>query len=294
MTTGRPLAKKVVRALRRAAREKVVDLGVFAAGRDHAEDLQRTVASREALARLHPAHAAYTYAQNQLSVIVEQLTTLDEMSRFVKIISQAEDEYLPSGPPMSPLTASFFTCWASFDVALGLAKETLGTTAIAVGTAFGMHGELLRLFRLLQHSRMGIYAHEGTEGDAVVLRELVNDTVCRAIDPSGYGGTKGELWYVRVLPPPLSGSEHVVFTTPYVLLEPGEREWEAYLRRTLPAGDPSRRIARYEQHMKYGPVQDYWTEFVFEAYVNHRPEAVFLAGLPDVAESRPHSRVGGR
>lgn len=27
----------------------------------------------------------------------------------------AEEHYLPSGPPMSPLTPSFFTCWAFFD-----------------------------------------------------------------------------------------------------------------------------------------------------------------------------------
>jgi hypothetical protein len=36
------------------------------------------------------------------------------------------------------------------------------------------------------------------------------------------------IWYARVLPPPLAGlEEHVVFTTPYVLVEPGEREWLA-------------------------------------------------------------------
>jgi hypothetical protein len=29
----------------------------------------------------------------------------------------------------------------------------------------------------------------------------------------------------------------------------------------------------------------------FEAYVNHRSDVIFLAGLPDVAESRPHSTV---
>lgn len=294
LTTDRPIAKKVVRALKRASRDKVIDLEAFAAGRDHTEELQQTVATREALARLHPAHAIYTYAQNQLSVMAEQLTSLDEMSRFARIISEADDEYLPNGPPVSPLTRSFFTCWASFDVSLGLAKETLATTAIAVGTALGMHGELLRLFRLLQQSRMGIYAHEGMEGEAVVLRELVTDAVCRTINPSGYRGTQGELWYVRVLPPPSPGNEHLVFTTPYILLAPDEREWQAYFLRALPDAGPSRRIASYEQHMKYGPARNYWTEFVFEAYVNHCPEAIFLSGLPDVAESRPHSRVHGR
>jgi hypothetical protein len=117
----------------------------------------------------------------------------------------------------------------------------------------------------------------------------VTGAVCRAIDPTGYRGTRGELWYVRVLPPPWPGGEHVVFTTPYILLQPAEREWQAYFRRAVPEGN-----TQYERHMKYGPARDYWTEFVFEAYVNHRSEAIFLTGLPDVAESRPHSRVHGR
>ena len=43
--------------------------------------------------------------------------------------------------------------------------------------------------------------------------------------------------------------------------------------------------------MKYGLSSAYWNEYIFEAYANHRPDAVFLAGLPDVEESRPHSRA---
>ncbi len=287
----RPIAKKLIRKMKKMTRGKVINLEEVMVGRANAEDLQKTVASRDELADLHPAHAAYVYAQNQVSVMSEQLTALDDMARFVRIISKAEDEYMPCGPPMSPLTSSFFTCWAFFDVCVGLARETIGTTSMAVGAAFGMHDELLRLMALMQQSRMGIYVHEGAEGDAIVLRELVTDEVCRAIVPSGYRGQRGELWYVRVLPPPLPGSEHVVFTTPCLLLRPGQREWQAYFDRTLPDAPLEERIARHEHHMKYGPVRDYWTEFVFEAYVNHRTDVIFLAGLPDVAESRPHSRV---
>ncbi len=66
-----------------------------------------------------------------------------------------------------------------------------------------------------------------------------------------------------------------------------KREWQAYFGRTLPDASLEERITRYEHHTKYGPTRDYWTEFVFEAYVNHRTEVIFLAGLPDVAESRP-------
>ena len=46
--------------------------------------------------------------------------------------------------------------------------------------------------------------------------------------------------------------------------------------------------------MKFGPGRDYWSEFVLEAYVNYRSDVIFLRGLPDVPESRPHSSVNSR
>ena len=139
---GRPIAQKLIRQMKKKAHGKVIDLEEVMAGRAYAEELQKTVANRDELAGLHPAHAAYACALDQVSVMSEQLTALNEMARFVKIISAAEDEYMPSGPPMSPLTNSFFTCWAFFDVCVGLAEETICTTAMAVGAAFGMHNEL--------------------------------------------------------------------------------------------------------------------------------------------------------
>ena len=292
---GHPIADKLVREMKKHVHGRIIDFKSIVVGRDHAEELQKTVATQKELANLHPAHAIYVYAQNQVSVMSEQLTALKEMEQFARLISKAEDEYLPSGPPMSPLTASFFTCWAFFDAWVGQAEETIGTTIMVVGAAFGMHDELVRVIGLMQESRMGVYIHEGAEKNAVVLRELVTDKVCRATVASGYHGRKGELWYVRVFSPPLPGlTEHVVFTTPYLLLHPGEREWQAYFSRTLPDAPLHDRIAKYERHMKFGPTRDYWTEFVFEAYVNHRTDVIFLAGLPDVPESRPHSRVNSR
>jgi hypothetical protein len=291
---GRPIADKLVKKMDGYVRGQVIDLNAVMAGKANAEALQETVATRDELAGLEPAHAIYVYAQNQLSVMCEQLTALDEMGRFVKLIGKAEDEYMPSGPPMSPLTTSFFTFWALFDACVGLAEETLATTCMAVGASFGMHEELLRVFGLLQESRMGVYADEGEDKDTILLRELVTDTVCRAVLPSGTRGRKGELWYVRVLPPPLPEiAEHVILTTPYLLLEPSEREWDAYFRRTLPDAPLQDRIARYEHHMKFGPTRNFWSEFVFEAYVSHRTDVIYLKGVPDVPESRPHSRANG-
>ena len=125
-----------------------------------------------------------------------------------------------------------------------------------------------------------------------VLEDLVTGAVYRAIVPAGYKGQKNENWYIRLLPPPFpGGQERVVFTTPYVVVHPDLDEWLAYFRRALPAtGD----IADYEGHMKYGPTREYWNDYVFEAYVNHQADAIYVAGLPDVPESRPHSEMSER
>ena len=73
---------------------------------------------------------------------------------------------------------------------------------MAVGAAFGVHEELVRVIGLMQESRMGIYVHQGTDGDAVVLRELVTDAVCRVIVPSGYRGSIGRVAKSRSRRPP--------------------------------------------------------------------------------------------
>jgi hypothetical protein len=290
--SGRPIAKRIVAKMKLHWQRKVVNIKNVIAGYTMAEELQKTVVSQKELEGFHPAHAAYVYAQNQVSVMSEQLTALKEMAPFVDIISKAEDLYAPSAPPMSPLTTSYFTCWAFFDACAGPANETIGTVVLDVGAKFGMHPELLRLMRLIQDSRMGFYIHRGREGDASVLEDLVTAAVYRAIVPAGYKGQKNENWYVRLLPPPFpGGKEHVAFTTPYIVVHPDFGEWLAYFRRTFPA---TAGFADYEGHMKYGPTREYWNDFVFEAYVNHETDAIYLAGLPDIPESRPHSEVSER
>ncbi len=290
--SGRPIAKKIVAKMKLHWQRKIVNIKNVVAGHAIAEELQKTVVSQKELEGFHPAHAAYVYAQNQVSVMSEQLTALKEMAPFVDIISKAEDLYAPSAPPMSPLTTSYFTCWAFFDACAGPANETIGTTILEVGAAFGTHAELLRVMRLMQDSRMGFYIHRGREGDVSILEELVTAAVYRAIVPAGYKGQKNENWYVRLLPPPFpEAKEHVVFTTPYIVVHPDFRDWLAYFLRTFPA---TAGFDNYERHMKYGPTREYWNDYVFEAYINHQTDAIYLAGLPDIPESRPHSEVSER
>src|SRR6266702_1718269 len=55
---------------------------------------------------MDPVHAAYVIVHHIASVFAENVSQLSEMRTFTKDVGKAEDQYLPSGPPMSPLTRS--------------------------------------------------------------------------------------------------------------------------------------------------------------------------------------------
>ena len=69
-------------------------------------DIMDTVVKDEDLAQLDPMHAIYIWLQNIISVFAEQVSELKELSEFFDILEKAEDDYMPQGPPMSPLTQS--------------------------------------------------------------------------------------------------------------------------------------------------------------------------------------------
>jgi hypothetical protein len=41
--------------------------------------------------------------------------------------------------------------------------------------------------------------------------------------------------------------------------------------------------------MKIGSNPNYWNEFVFTAYHHHQPNAIFLAGIPDLKDTLPNA-----
>ena len=283
----RPIAKKVVGAMRRETTKQVISLSAFREGVALADSLQESVVSPESLSEFHPAHAYYVATQNQASVWTDMLAGMPECARLSRLVGESEEEYMPDGPPMSPLTTSFWTCWAFFDACVGLGRETFGTTILAVGKAAAMPSGLLNAISIMQASRMGVFVHAGESGEYVLLRELVTDRVFRSIPTSGYGGERGELWSVRLLPPPSDAFDaHVVFTTPYIL-QNSEETWLKYFDRSLP--ESTKNSTAYERHLKWGPSRRYWNEFVLEAYAGHQHDAIFLSGVPDIPESLPHS-----
>lgn len=286
-----PIARKVVAELRKHKRQKVVDIHQWREAQQAVEEMLEGASPPPGAEELPPAFAVYSFVQNFAMGLVEILQELPQLRRFVERIENAEDEYMPSGPPMSPLTKSFFWHGMLWDLTVGLQRETLGTILLAMARAFEMDAMFLSILEKLSASRLGLHLHEGASEEGILLRELVTHDRTSCICPAGYDGSPGELWLARVAPPPAPLLPSVVITTPYVIRAPGVAAWEEYLERTLPGIAARDRLEAYRLLMKHGLQPSTWSEYVLEAYVNHLPEAIFLTGLPDVAESRPHSRV---
>ena len=231
-TTADKIAGKIASQLR----SNVIDLSGHRAVRQVFEEAQLDA---DRLKRLisdgrDPCHAVYIFAQNFASVLGEQLSEMKEARQFVKIVSNAEDEYQPGGPPFSPLTVSYFTMWALFDVLFGQSHETIGTCILRIGQLIEMPPWLLDVIGLMQRSTMGVHVHCGCEGHLVRLRALGSQETRLCHVPSGYAGHPGELWFIRQLPPANALFDyHIVFNTPYILVNVTERMFEDYLAREI-------------------------------------------------------------
>jgi len=240
---------------------------------------------------LDPIHAAYAYIQQISSQFAEGASQLPELKEYAKLAGKAEDEYMPMGPPMSPLTVSYFTCWALYDLQFGRDGETIGKCEIDANDIFWLNADQLDALKKLSESRMGIYEHVGSMSGLVQLRELITGDDFHCLSASGYKGKPGELWYVRRLPPlmPEMASYHVIFTTPYVLIEATKDDWTQFLKRTMPKIEGGDERQRLHLLLKYGLNTNYWNEFVFKAYHHHQHDAIFLAGIPDLQATLPHA-----
>lgn len=240
---------------------------------------------------LDPIHAAYAYIQQISSHFAEGVSQLPVMKAYHKLAGDAEEEYIPMGPPISPLTVSYFTCWAFYDLRFGKDGDTIGKCQVDANDIFLMNPDQLDALKKLSESRMGIYEHVGSTKGFVKLRELITGDEFPCLCTSGYQGRRGELWYVRRLPPlmPERATFHVLFTTPYILIESTKDDWTQFLKRTLLKIEGGNDKERLHGLLKFGLSANYWNEFVFTAYHHHQGDAIFLAGIPDLKATLPHA-----
>lgn len=249
-----------------------------------------SIESRDALVEsgLSADYAEYAYAQNVLSVLLDGLLAAPALAKHAKVLETAQETYLPGFPPMSPNTQSFFNSWAYFDLAVGIDKETLVDCVLDLHNLVPMPEDLADLWRKLSESRLGLYECRGKTNHHIVLCELNNDKTHHVHSSTGFYGETGDVWLVRLVPSRYDKTiDTVTFTTPYILSS-GVVQWKEFLNSG--AWRDTRKLPSYENLMKYGLSHHYWNEFVFQAYEGLSPDrkAIYLSGLPDIGQTRPH------
>jgi hypothetical protein len=110
----------------------VRDLASWRKGFEEMQRVSREAIPPDELVVRSPVFAAYTYVTNWALGLVEVIQGMPELHEFVDRIQQAEEEYMPSGPPMSPLTKSYFWSWVLWDMTVGVMRETLGSILLAI------------------------------------------------------------------------------------------------------------------------------------------------------------------
>ncbi|MDD9301302.1 MAG: hypothetical protein HUK40_02740 [Desulfobacter sp.] len=295
-----PISKKVIAGLKKAKNKKIINFQELKEAKTRADNLEKTIISEEELSKHDPLHAVYIYAQNKVSVFVEQLSDLSAVSKLKTILDRANETYMPSFPPQSPVTQSYFTCWGFFDLFVGIKNESFGTIVLDILRMIKADPGLISIIECMQHSRMGVFIHKGHLDRYVILEELITGEEYTVVVSSGYQGKEGEIWYARIMHEPFAELNYgysVVFTTPYILIDldgkigsSAKREdWEAFFDRNLKVSPGKDRVKAYESFMKNGKNKYYWNEYIIEGYANYQSDMIFLAGFPDIPLSMPLS-----
>jgi hypothetical protein len=79
-----PISRNVLSSARQLLGRNVIDLADWRDAKWRAEDFDKTIISQEELSTYDPVHGIYIYGQNQLSMLIEQLTELPMLDPLTK------------------------------------------------------------------------------------------------------------------------------------------------------------------------------------------------------------------
>ena len=117
-----------------------------------------------------------------------------ELRTVFAAMKASEDEYMPSFPPMSPLSDTYFQFWGYYDLRIPKTAETIGTCEYDSADLLKYDETHKRTLKNLIESRMGIYEHLGFESGRIRLRDLCDGKEYSCVCSSGYNGKSGEIW----------------------------------------------------------------------------------------------------
>lgn len=288
------IAAKLAKRLKKNSSKKMMASSEYIGFKDRFENIYNSLPERSKLIREDDdiQHAVYSSAQNLLSLSTELMSDYPEFDRHTQITANHYDNYMPSWPPLSPISNSYFSNWQLFDLQIGLDKESFTSCLLDLSGLMKLNGSQELLYSRLHESRMGIYKIIEEVDDKLLLEELYTGKQYLSYTPNLlHACSVGDLWFVRLLPPINESFDYyIIFGSPYVLRS-SQQDWYKFFDRNI-QGERGTTEAEenYQKFMKNGLSNSYWLEFVMQAYSRHTDLVIYLTGVPDIANSRPHSR----
>jgi len=235
-----------------------------------------------------PSFHAYAAAVNSANEFAGQALDILELIPFNNQLADIQEQHMPSYPPMSPVTSAFFASWLVLDAQEPSTGTTLGELFGHYLRQAGGFDYLQKAMEPLNASYCSFYEVTDVGAEGVRLWDIAGRQEFQCWNSSGYPGRIGEVWYVRLLPPFVAGTQRsVTMGTPYVFRDGERRTWEDFFQRhqasRLGAGQGLR------DYLKYGKLLGYWLEFLFQAFTGYTGNMILATGVPDDPASLPHA-----
>ena len=235
-----------------------------------------------------PSFHAYAAAINVANEFASQALDIPELISFNNQLADIQEEYMPSYPPMSPVTSAFYAAWTVLDARDPFTGVTLGELFVRYLQRVSRFDYVQKAMVALNDSCCSFYEVTEVGAHGVTLWDLAGKLELRCWNGSGYSGHKGEIWYVRLLPPFVEGcSLSVTLSTPYVFRDSSRRTWEEFFQRYLASEFGAGHSL--QDYLKSGKSLGYWLEFVFQAFLGYTGNMILVTGVPDDPASLPHS-----
>ena len=280
------ISQKIKKELLKGRNSKIIDIEAIQEGASLAKEVLTYSSKNKKISEsIDPLNKLYFEITNYLGGIVEIFNGLNAFRKVANKMQKGRDDYMPSYPPMSPISKSYYVAWELYDMQLGIEKETLASIIL---DTLSLHKdvvnvELIKIIKYITQTKMGIFEVCEKNKKLILLKELISEEEFWAISSSGYEGAVGQLWYARRMPTIFGYYDYsVIVTTPYVLLN-DKKDWIDFFNKH---GVLKRNLYNF---MKFGPKKNFWNEFIFYGYYNFIDQAIFLSGLPEHKKMLPCS-----
>jgi hypothetical protein len=245
-----------------------------------------------------------------------QLLGAPAFDRLARFHDDVEEEYMPGGPPMSPVYDSFAMQFVLGSVPQGIGNETPYSVLARLLQRDPSRGRLQAMAQSLADSSFELYRVKSAGGHSAEI-EPVRGGSPLSVRLTGLFLRAGDFGLMRVVP--FEGKLFIA-DSPY-LLHASEQDWLEHLARVvarqqgasvvstsqkrskLSSKEQARRrkkekakASRQEpeeitrRYLKFGLSERYWFDYVLDAYAGERRGIVMLAGVPDRPELLPHSK----